>query len=97
MFTDCGKNEKKKNGFNKRNMKLKIYTLSWCGHCKALKEFLNYRKVEFENIDVEKDENAAEEIIQKAGSSGFPVIELDGRLIVGFDAEELSKILGEEK
>lgn len=74
-------------------MKLIIYTLNGCPHCRALKEFLKLKRIEFENIDVEKDENAAENIIERTGQNGFPVIDLDGELIIGFDEEELNKIL----
>jgi len=40
---------------------------------------------EFEDIDVSKDATAAEEMIKKSGQRGVPVIEIDEKVIVGFD------------
>lgn len=72
-------------------MAIKVYTLVGCPHCMALKEFLISKRIEFEDIDVEKNEDSAEDIIERTGQNGFPVIDLDGELIIGFDEEELNK------
>lgn len=73
--------------------KITTYTLSWCPHCKALKEYLNKNKIEYENIDVEENEDAAEDIIEKTGQSGFPVIDIDGEILIGFDKDKIELIL----
>ncbi|MBI2046847.1 glutaredoxin family protein [Candidatus Pacearchaeota archaeon] len=70
-----------------------VYTLPYCGHCKELKAFLNRKNIEFKDINVEENNKAAEEIIGKTGQSGFPVIDIGGELIIGFDEKEMEEKL----
>jgi len=74
-------------------MQIITYTLSWCPHCNALKEYLNKNKIEYEDIDVEKNEDAAEEITEKTGQSGFPIIDINGEIIIGFDEDKINLAL----
>lgn len=76
-------------------VKITTYTLSWCPHCKALKEYLNAKKIEYENIDVEENEEETEDIIEKTGQSGFPIIDIDGEIIIGFDKDKIEILLKE--
>ena len=75
-------------------MKVKVYTTPICAYCTALKEFLKENNIEFEEIDVSKDQGAAKEIIEKTGQMGVPVIEIDGQIVVGFNREKIVKLLG---
>ena len=74
-------------------MKVKIYSTPSCPWCKRAKEFLKENKVSFTNIDVASDQKAAKEMIEKSGQMGVPVIDIDGKIIVGFDEEKLRKLL----
>ena len=49
------------------------------------KDFLKEKGVDFEDIDVSKDREAAKAMIQKSGQMGVPQIEINGKIIVGFD------------
>ena len=73
--------------------KITVYTLPHCGHCKALKAFLSRKNIEFNDINVDENNEAAEEIIGKTGQSGFPVIDIGGELIIGFDEKEMEEKL----
>ncbi len=57
--------------------------------------------VEFEEIDVSVDREAAQEMINKSGQMGVPQMEINGKMIVGFDQEaieeELKKLKSDEK
>ncbi|MDD5760711.1 MAG: glutaredoxin domain-containing protein [Candidatus Pacebacteria bacterium] len=75
-------------------MKVKIYSTPLCPWCDAAKDFLNSLKIPFEEIDVSVDEKAAQFIIEKTGQTGVPVIEIDGKIIIGFDKPLLEEILG---
>ena len=57
------------------------------------KDFLKENKVEFEDVDVSADQKASDEMVQKSGQMGVPVIEIDGTMIVGFDQERIKKTL----
>ncbi len=73
--------------------KVKVYSTSICPYCVALKEFLKERHIEFEEIDVSEDETAQKEMIEKSGQMGVPVVEIDGKMVVGFDREKITKLL----
>lgn len=74
-------------------MTVKIYTTEWCHFCKEAKKFFNENSVKFTEVDVGKDQKAAEEMIEKSGQMGVPVIEIDGQIIVGFDRNRIKKAL----
>src|SRR6185369_3463072 len=49
-----------------------IYTVSWCPHCRELKEYLTSRNISFINRDVELEPAAMEELVRKYGTYGVP-------------------------
>ena len=73
--------------------KIRIFSTPTCPYCVTLKEFLKEKGFEFEDIDVSQDEKALEEMAKKTNQFGVPVIDIDGKWIVGFDKEKISKIL----
>jgi len=74
-------------------MVVKLYSTSWCSFCRVAKEFFKDNKIKFEDINVQEDHNAAEEMIKKSGQTGVPVIDIDGKIIIGFNIEEIKKAL----
>lgn len=72
---------------------VKLYTTPTCVYCFALKQFLKEHKVVFEEIDVSKDQIAAKDMIEKSGQMGVPVVEIDGKIVAGFDKEKISELL----
>ncbi|MBI2578847.1 MAG: thioredoxin family protein [Candidatus Aenigmarchaeota archaeon] len=74
-------------------MTVKIYTTTYCPYCKMAKDFFKKNNVKYEEINVENDEKAAEEMTKKSGQMGVPVIDIDGKIIVGFDRPALEKAL----
>jgi len=72
---------------------VKIYTTPACPYCFTLMEFLKEKGIEFEEIDVSKDEKARDEMIKKSGRLEAPIIEIDGQIVVGFDKEKISNLL----
>jgi glutaredoxin len=59
-----------------------------------LKDFLQEKKIAFENVDVGGSREAALEMREKSGQMGVPVVDIDGTIIVGFDREKLIRELG---
>ena len=74
--------------------KVKIYSTPTCPWCKKTKAWLTEKKIEFEDIDVASNKEAAKEMIEKSGQMGVPVIDIDGTIIVGYDVDKMSKALG---
>lgn len=71
-----------------------IYTTPTCVYCKMVKAFFNEQNVAYDEKDVTRDDKAREEMVQKSGQLGVPVIEIDGKIAVGFDKKRLSELLG---
>ncbi len=55
---------------------------------------LKKNNIQFENIDVGVDPKAGQEMIEKSGQMGVPVLDIDGQIIVGFDKDAISRALG---
>ena len=70
-----------------------IYTTNTCHFCKLAKEFFSQNGVKYKEINVEDDEKAQEEMIEKSGQMGVPVIDIDGKIIIGFDRGAIKKAL----
>ena len=73
--------------------KVKVYSTPTCPWCHKAKEFLTENKIEFEDINVAEDQKAAQEMVEKSGQRGVPVIEIDGEMIIGFNPEAIKKAL----
>jgi glutaredoxin-like YruB-family protein len=74
-------------------MVVKIYTTLMCPYCKMAKDFLKDNKVKFEEINLENNQKAVNEMIEKSGQTGVPVLDINGKIIVGFDIEGIKKAL----
>lgn len=75
--------------------KVKVYSTPTCPYCNMAKEYLKEKGIEFEDIDVSVNQDAAKEMVEKSGQMGVPVIEIDNKIIVGFNRPEIDKLLSE--
>ena len=73
--------------------KIKVYTTPMCPQCERAKDFLKTKSVKFETIDISKDEKKAKEIFEKTGKKIVPIIEIDKKLIIGFDRKSIEDSL----
>ncbi|MBU0684129.1 MAG: glutaredoxin domain-containing protein [Candidatus Omnitrophota bacterium] len=73
---------------------VKVYGTLACPFCVKVKQFLKDQNVAFEDIDVAQDEARLQEIVEKTGQMGVPVIEIDGEIIIGFDRGKIVQALG---
>lgn len=48
----------------------------------------------FRELDVTKNPAWAKELTRKTGQQGVPVIDVNGKIIIGFDRPKLAKALG---
>ncbi len=72
-----------------------IYSTPSCPYCIHAKEYLREEGVPFKDIDVSMDQAGAEEMIRKTGQLGVPVIDVDGRIMVGFRKDLLARLINE--
>lgn len=74
-------------------MKIKVYSTPTCPWCTVAKDYLTSKNVAFEDVDVSRNRQAAMEMVQKSNQRGVPVIDIDGKIIVGFDQTTIDKLL----
>jgi glutaredoxin len=77
-----------------------IYGASWCGACHQAAAYLKKKGVPFVEKDVEEDANAAREMqskLARAGKRGgsIPVLDVRGKVMVGFNPHEVEQALGQ--
>ena len=65
-----------------------------CRFCQMTKEFFKEHNVSYTDYNVASDLAKRQEMIQKSGQMGVPVIFVDSDMIVGFDKDKLSSLLG---
>jgi len=78
---------------NNKQVKVRVFSTPSCPYCTTLKQFLKKHNIEFEDIDPSKDKVALDEMIEKSGQMGVPVVDIDGQIVVGFDKEKICKLL----
>ena len=74
-------------------MAVTIYTTPMCGYCRVAKDYFRTSHVPYTEYDVSVDQRKAEEMVRKSGQTGVPVIDVHGRVIVGFNRPEIEKAL----
>lgn len=72
---------------------IKIYSTPTCPYCIMTKDYFKKAGIEFENIDVSTDQAKAQEMVEKTGQMGVPVIEIDNNTIIGYQPDVFKKIL----
>ena len=76
-----------------------IYGTSWCGACRTARQYFSDKKIPFADKDIEADAEAARELSEKAQKAGIPtdrvpVLDVRGRLLLGFDPQRIEALLG---
>ncbi len=70
-----------------------LFSTSTCSWCRRAKRYFKEQGVSFKEINVERDQQAARDIVRKTGQTGVPVIKIGGSWIVGFDKGRIDKEL----
>ncbi len=71
-----------------------IYSTPTCHFCQMTKEFLKENSIEYTDYNVAEDAEKRKEMVEKSGQMGVPVIFIGEEMMVGFDKEKLSSLLG---
>jgi glutaredoxin 3 len=77
-----------------RTHRVLVFTTPTCPWCVRAKQYLRQRNVKFREVDVSRDAAAARDLVRRTGQMGVPVVEIDGRPIVGFDKQQIDRLLG---
>ncbi len=73
--------------------KVTIYSTKTCAYCKMAKQYFAQNNIAYDEKDVTFDGAAAQEMIDKSGQMGVPVILVDDQVVVGFDKPRLQELL----
>ncbi|MCE7936736.1 NrdH-redoxin [Candidatus Saccharibacteria bacterium CPR2] len=72
-----------------------VYTSPTCGFCHMAKEYLKSKGIGFTEKDVTTDKTAYQEILDKSGQLGVPVLDIGGKIVVGFDKFRIDSLLND--
>jgi glutaredoxin-like YruB-family protein len=70
-----------------------VYTTPTCAFCHAVKEYFKSKKVEYTEKDLTQDEAAAKWVLENTGQLAVPVVDINGKIIVGFDRPSIDHAL----
>jgi glutaredoxin-like YruB-family protein len=70
-----------------------IYSTPTCSWCSTLKSYLRKNGIRYTEIDVSRDESAAQEMVRRSGQQGVPQTLINGEMVVGFDKSKINRLL----
>ena len=71
-----------------------IYSTPTCHFCQMTKDFLKEKGIAYTEFNVSHDLEKRQEMIQKSGQMGVPVIFVGEEMVIGFDQGRLASMLG---
>tara|TARA_Y100001935_G_C16964446_1_gene341026 strand:+ start:354 stop:587 length:234 start_codon:yes stop_codon:yes gene_type:complete len=71
-----------------------IYSTPTCHYCHMAKDFLTENNISFTDHNVAEDAEKRQEMLEKTGQMGVPVIDIEGEIMVGFNEEKMKELLG---
>ena len=74
-------------------MSVNVYSTQSCPYCTLVKNYLRDKKIAYNDYDVGRDKRRADEMVRKSGQMGVPVVDINGRIIIGFNKPEIDKAL----
>ena len=76
-----------------RAKKVIVFTTPTCSYCTLAKRYLRERRIRYREIDISKNETAANDIKRRTGQTGVPVILINNHPVIGFDKNKINKLL----
>jgi glutaredoxin-like YruB-family protein len=70
-----------------------VYSTPSCPWCTTLKTYLRKNGIRFSDVDVSRDQQAAQDMVRKSGQQGVPQTDINGQMIIGFDQKKLNQLL----
>lgn len=73
--------------------KVVMYSNPTCHFCNLAKEFFSDHNISYESFDVQSDLAKRQEMVDKSGQMGVPVIYIDDEMVLGFDEDKIKELL----
>ncbi len=80
-------------GETKKLKQVTVYSTPTCSWCNTLKSWLKRNNISFRDVDISRDEKAAQDLVRRSGQQGVPQTEINGQIVVGFDQARLKSLL----
>ncbi|MCF7796359.1 MAG: glutathione S-transferase N-terminal domain-containing protein [Lentisphaeria bacterium] len=77
----------------KSQPKVIVFTTPTCTHCNSAKRYLREKQVKFKEVDVSRNQKAAQDMVRKTGQQGVPQLWINNRPVVGFDRAKIERLL----
>jgi glutaredoxin 3 len=74
-------------------MAINIYSTPSCSYCTLAKNYFKKNKIAFTEYNVATNMDKANEMVKKSGQMGVPVLDINGRILVGFNPTDIEKAL----
>lgn len=71
-----------------------IYSTPTCHYCHMAKDFLDAKGIKYTEYNVATDLEKRKEMLEKTGQMGVPVIDIEGKILIGFEESRLVEALG---
>jgi glutaredoxin-like YruB-family protein len=72
-----------------------VFSTPSCGWCSKAKRYLKERGFRYRDVDISKDSKAAQDLQRRTGQTSVPVILINNRPVVGFNRQEIDRLLGQ--
>lgn len=70
-----------------------VYSTPACPYCAMAKQFLEENNIHYVEHDVSTNQEKAREMVEKSGQTGVPVLDINGKIIIGFDVAKIREAL----
>ena len=70
-----------------------VFSTPTCSFCNMAKQYFRQKGIKFKDVDVSRDPAAARDMVRRSGQQGVPVIDIGGRIVIGFDRVKIEKYL----
>lgn len=81
------------NSNDEKQKKVTVYSTPTCSWCTTLKNHLKNNGIRYNEIDVSKDQVAAQDMQRRSGQQGVPQTDIGGQMVVGFDKNKINTLL----
>jgi glutaredoxin len=80
-------------------MNIHLYALTTCPYCRMTKRYLDdhgitYEMTEVDTLEGDEKQAAVDEVKNLSGGTSFPVLTIDGTVVVGFNKSKMADLLG---
>jgi len=70
-----------------------VFSTPSCGWCSKAKSYLREKGFRFRDVDISKDSKAAQDVQKRTGQTSVPVILINNRPVIGFNRQEIDRLL----